>query len=75
MVKWNDETIKEFITNNARGYQYESIDLFGGQAGLIDTQIRDKIKNDFCKDNNITLIRLPYYEVNNFKIILNTYFK
>lgn len=28
-----------------------------------ENQIRDSIKNDFCKANKITLVRIPYYEV------------
>lgn len=27
----------------------------------IDTKRRDEIKNKYCEDNNITLIRIPYY--------------
>ncbi|MDT9337763.1 hypothetical protein P3F01_15495 [Clostridium perfringens] len=34
------------------------------------TQYHDKLKNSFCKDNNIKLIRIPYYkESEMFKII------
>ena len=29
---------------------------------LKDTQIRDGIKNEFCKNNGITLIRIKYNE-------------
>lgn len=32
---------------------------------------RDKIKTDYCKDNNIKLIRLPYFEEQNFEKILD----
>ena len=34
------------------------------------TQIRDKIKNDYCKNNNIGLIRIPYWDFDNYKKIL-----
>lgn len=34
-------------------------------------QLRDKIKTDYCKDNNIKLIRIPYWEANNITDILN----
>ena len=33
-------------------------------------QIKDKIKNDYCKDNNIRLIRIPYWEFDNIETIL-----
>lgn len=32
---------------------------------------RDLIKTQYCKDNNIKLIRLPYYDVNDFEKILD----
>lgn len=35
-------------------------------------QIRDKIKNQFCLENNIKLIRIPYWEFDNIEQILNT---
>lgn len=35
-----------------------------------ETQIRDSIKNQYCKDNNIKLIRIPYFEFENIENIL-----
>ena len=40
---------------------FEPIKIFGGESGFNDTTHRDSIKNDFCKNNNLTLLRLPYY--------------
>lgn len=31
---------------------------------LIDRQYRDNIKNQYCKDNDIKLIRIPYFDFN-----------
>jgi hypothetical protein len=31
----------------------------------------DEIKNKYCKDNNILLIRIPYWELQNIEMILN----
>ena len=31
-------------------------------------QKHDKIKNDYCKNNNIPLVRLPYWELNNITL-------
>jgi ABC-type microcin C transport system permease subunit YejE len=31
---------------------------------------RDKIKKDFCKNNGIFLLEIPYFEKNNFKEII-----
>lgn len=36
-----------------------------------NTQIRDAIKTKYCKDNGIKLIRLPYFEKDNFENILD----
>lgn len=40
---------------------YIPVDLFGGEESLVETKQRDAIKNDFCKANNLNLLRLPYY--------------
>jgi len=46
------------------------VKFFGGQKAL-DKQIRlDQIKNQFCKDNNIGLIRIAYIEFSNINLIL-----
>lgn len=34
-------------------------------------KINDKIKNDYCEDNYINLIRIKYTDINNIKTILN----
>lgn len=50
---------------------FKSIPYFGGQEALKATQERDKIKNEYCKNNNITLIRVS--EINNISNILNEF--
>jgi hypothetical protein len=45
---------------------FESIEFFGGDEGLIYRQKNDLIKDNYCSDNNIKLIRIPYF---NYKII------
>lgn len=49
---------------------YKIVERFDGYNGFIDTKIRDTIKNIYCKDNNIKLIRIPYWEKNNIENIL-----
>lgn len=39
---------------------YEPIDWFGGEEHFKLTQERDAIKNSYCEDHNIPLLRLPY---------------
>ncbi len=42
---------------------------------LTDSQYRDSIKNRYCEDNNIRLLRIPYWDFNNIETILDNYFK
>lgn len=49
---------------------YEIFKYFGGLDKFIDTKIRDTIKNEYCKKNNIKLIRIPYWEFDNIEEIL-----
>lgn len=53
---------------------YKANDFFGGEKSFKDTQIRDKIKNNYCKDNNINLLRIPYWELDSVEDILDEEF-
>jgi hypothetical protein len=39
---------------------FEAIQHFGGHKSLTETKIRDNIKTNFCRNNNIPLLRIPY---------------
>jgi hypothetical protein len=54
---------------------YRPIDWFGGEEGFVEGQKRDQIKNQYCIDNNIPLLRIPYWDENNIDCILNDYLK
>ena len=41
---------------------FKPIKYWGGEEGLRNRQNKDKIKNNYCKENNIQLIRLNYLE-------------
>lgn len=41
---------------------FEPIKWFGGEESLIKQKLRDEIKNQYCKDNDIKLIRIRYDE-------------
>ena len=45
-------------------------DKFGGLEGFATTIIHDCIKNNFCEENQIKLIRIPYWEIDNIESIL-----
>jgi hypothetical protein len=39
---------------------YRPVEHFGGKNGFIRIKMRDSIKNDYCKNNNIRLFRVSY---------------
>ena len=53
---------------------FEPINYFGGKKTFEKLKRHDQMKNDYCKDNNIGLLRLPYYLSNSElkEQILNT---
>lgn len=50
---------------------YKSVEYFGGEETLKSTQMRDNIKTHYCKEHNIRLIRIPYWDFDNIEDILN----
>jgi len=51
---------------------FESIEYFGGEKYFETIQINDKIKDQYCINNNISLIRISYKD--NMLSLLNDYF-
>lgn len=49
---------------------FKIIKHFGGIDTFIERKIRDEIKNWYCQQNNIKLIRIPYWDFNNIEKIL-----
>ena len=41
---------------------FKSIDYWGGDKSFEELKMRDNLKNEYCKDNNISLLRLTYKE-------------
>lgn len=51
---------------------YKSYERFGGEDSFKIRQKHDEIKNVYCKEHGISLIRIPYWDFNNIEeIILN----
>ena len=50
---------------------FKPVKKFGGQEAFDKTQYRDNIKNKYCLDNNINLIRIPYWDYKNIEKILD----
>ena len=49
---------------------FKSIEHFGGDKMFEIQKVIDNIKNLYCINNSIKLIRIPYYELNNINNIL-----
>ena len=46
------------------------VKYFGGEEQFTKQKINDNIKNNYCKLNNINLLRIPYYDYDNIEVIL-----
>lgn len=49
---------------------YQPVSYFGGVESYEKLKINDKIKNDYCEDNYISLIRIRYDQIDNINKIL-----
>lgn len=56
------------------GQHYNPVELWGGEENLKIIKIRDSLKNEYCKNNNIKLIRIPYWKLRTLNN-LNIYFQ
>lgn len=50
---------------------FESVKYWNGEEGLLRLQKHDKIKTDYCLNNNIKLIRISYKEKEDINRIIN----
>ena len=64
-----------YTNKDGERFPPHDIDYFDGLDGFIDTKIRDTIKTIYCKENNIKLIRIPYWNFNNIEEILERILK
>ena len=51
------------------------INYWGGEEAFKKTQKNDRIKNEFCEDNNIKLIRIKYTNYNNIEEMMMFFIK
>jgi very-short-patch-repair endonuclease len=52
---------------------YEAIEFFGGAKTLEDTQMRDEIKNKYCQDKKICLLRIKYDQINQIPELIDKF--
>lgn len=65
-----DNNEKILIETDGQQHFY-AIDHWGGKEALKRTQDSDEKKNTYALRNNIHLIRIPYWEINNIEYILS----
>lgn len=51
---------------------FKPVKFFGGEKRFILDKKRDNIKNNYCKENNINLLRIPYYDFKNIEKIISS---
>lgn len=51
---------------------YKSVAFFGGKKAFEKRKLHDSIKTNYCLDNDIKLIRIPYWDFNNIEKILSS---
>ena len=51
---------------------FEPVKLFGGEENFEYVKIKDELKNNFCKQNNIKIIRIAYFDYKNIDEILKS---
>lgn len=54
---------------------YEPMSFFGGVEAYDRLKLNDNIKNEYCEDNYIDLVRIRYDSIDNIKDILDGIFK
>ena len=53
--------------------RFGGISIEGAEESYKNTIRRDSIKTQYCKDNNIPLLRIPYWEFDNIETILHSW--
>ena len=52
---------------------FRPYDYYGGKETFENIVLRDEIKNKYCENNNIPLLRIPYNKKNEIVEILDKY--
>lgn len=71
---FNDSQLDMLIEYDGEQH-FEVIEYWGGEEGLKYRQQNDAIKNKYCNDNDIKLLRIPYWEKDNILNILSNEIK
>lgn len=66
----NENENLKFLCEFDGEQHFRPVDYFGGKEGFYESKKRDNIKNKYVLDNNISLIRIPYWKYDNIHKIL-----
>lgn len=76
-IIYKDDKIQGFIEYDGKQHFipvcYGGISKERAEENLKECQKRDKIKDDFCKENNYPLLRIPYTDFGNIPQIINDF--
>jgi len=67
---WNENDVYSFLEGLNK--YFKPIERFGGVLELERVKFRDSIKDKYCFDNNIKMIRISYLDKENIENILET---
>lgn len=59
--------------NGIQHYKYKKDGYFSSKVTLEEIKKRDKIKEDYCKNNNIKLLQIPYTKIKEINIFLENF--
>ena len=71
--KYDKYSCKHCIEFNGRQH-YESIAYFGGDEHFQIQKKHDEIKRQYCQDNGIYLLVIPYWDIDDIDNILDEVF-
>lgn len=67
---FKNNQLYELIEFDGRQHFFDSNDSWKNSDSLIEIQFRDNLKNEYCRKNNIKLIRIPYTKIDNINLEL-----
>jgi hypothetical protein len=76
-ILYKDNKVQAFVEYDGRQHYfpvcYGGISKERAEENLRTCQKRDKIKDDFCKENNYPLLRIPYTKFGNIPELVTTF--
>lgn len=54
---------------------FKPVEIFGGEEGFKNQKMRDEVKDAYCIENEIPLLRIAYFDFDRIDEILNDHFQ